>query len=55
MSSNGKVFNWYWDEENSEYEIYLGMEIFCHLSETDFFIFEMMCIRCEYDLMKRIV
>lgn len=33
------VFTYFWNERNSEYEVFMNGEIFCHLSENDFGVF----------------
>lgn len=33
------IFTYFWNERNSEYEVFMNGEIFCHLSENDFGVF----------------
>ncbi len=37
-----------------EYEVFLGDEIFCHLSQSDFWVFNAMCLKSGNKLLRRV-
>jgi hypothetical protein len=52
----GITFNWHENKYcTGEYVIYIGDEVYCHLSESDFDTFSRMCSASGNKLLRRVI